>query len=68
MDECRIGCEDCKKCFAGCEAPFPDKFVEGGAETCQEFEQEKDVTIVYNNMEKYVGLTRDKLAAEGIYV
>ena len=68
LNEMRVGCENCTKCFSGCKKAFPVEYLEGGAEKCKDFSNEPDPKVVYSNMDKYVSGMKDKLSDEGVFL
>jgi hypothetical protein len=61
-------CEECKCCYNGCLNSFPEKYINGGAENCKGFFNEKDLDVVLKNMKRKYNDIRNNYATKGIYV
>lgn len=68
MNDMRTGCENCTKCFNDCPTPFPEEFINGGAENCEKFNEEVNPEVVLANMERQIREIKDKNAEKGIYL
>jgi hypothetical protein len=62
------GCENCNKCYNGCNKPFSEEYIEGGADKCKNFMEEQNDEIVVKNMEKKCNEIREYYSKQGIFI